>query len=77
LLLAVDELYYDAFITDAPWNALAKRYNQQQLRDLVVTVGQDNLLSMFLNSFACSWTEARLDSLKAKINKESTQSTKL
>jgi alkylhydroperoxidase family enzyme len=51
LLLAVDELYYDAFITDATWNALAKRYNQQQLMDVVVTVGQYNLLSMFLNSF--------------------------
>ncbi|MCX5919277.1 MAG: carboxymuconolactone decarboxylase family protein [Deltaproteobacteria bacterium] len=51
LLLAVDELYYDAFITDATWNALAKRYNQQQLMDVVVTVGQYNLVSMFLNSF--------------------------
>ena len=50
LLLAVDELYYDAFITDATWNALAKRYSQQQLMDVVVTIGQYNLLSMFLNS---------------------------
>ena len=50
LLQAVDELYYDAFITDATWNALAKRYNQQQLMDVVVTVGQYNLVSMFLNS---------------------------
>jgi 4-carboxymuconolactone decarboxylase len=51
LLQAADELHADAFITDATWNALAKRYNQQQLMDVVATVGQYNLVSMFLNSF--------------------------
>jgi alkylhydroperoxidase family enzyme len=51
LLQAVDELHADAFITDATWNALAKRYNKEQLMDVVATVGQYNLLSMFLNSF--------------------------
>jgi alkylhydroperoxidase family enzyme len=57
LLQAVDELYYDAFITDATWNALAKRYNQQQLMDVVATVGQYNLVSMFLNSFGVQLDE--------------------
>jgi len=57
LLLAVDELYYDAFITDATWSALAKRYNQQQLMDVVLTVGQYNLLSMFLNSLGVQLDE--------------------
>jgi alkylhydroperoxidase family enzyme len=57
LLLAVDELYYDAFVTDATWNALAKRYNQQQLMDVVVTIGQYNLLSMFLNSLGVQLDE--------------------
>jgi alkylhydroperoxidase family enzyme len=57
LLLAVDELYYDAFIRDGTWNALAKRYNQQQLMDVVVTVGQYNLVSMFLNSFGVQLDE--------------------
>ena len=47
----MDELHDDAFITDATWNALAQRYNQQQLMDVVATVGQYNLVSMFLNSF--------------------------
>ena len=51
LLQAADELHADAFISDATWNALAKRYNQQQLMDVVATVGQYNLVSMFLNSF--------------------------
>jgi alkylhydroperoxidase family enzyme len=50
LLQAVDELHADAFITDATWNALAKRYNKQQLMDVVATVGQYNMVSMFLNS---------------------------
>jgi len=50
LLQAVDELHADAFIPDATWNALAQRYNQQQLMDVVTTVGQYTLLSMFLNS---------------------------
>jgi 4-carboxymuconolactone decarboxylase len=57
LLRAVDELYYDAFITDATWNALAKRYNQQQLMDVVATVGQYNLVSMLLNSFGVQLDE--------------------
>ena len=57
LLRAVDELYYDAFIADATWNALAKRYNQQQLMDVVATVGQYNLVSMFLNSFGVQLDE--------------------
>jgi alkylhydroperoxidase/carboxymuconolactone decarboxylase family protein YurZ len=50
LLQAVDELHADAFIQDAAWNALAQRYNRQQLMDIVATVGQYTLLSMFLNS---------------------------
>jgi 4-carboxymuconolactone decarboxylase len=57
LLQASDELYYDSFITDATWNALAKRYNQQQLVDLVGTVGQYSLVSMLLNSFGVQLEE--------------------
>ena len=50
LLQAVDELHANAFITDATWNALAKRYNQQQLMDVIATVGEYTFVSMFLNS---------------------------
>lgn len=57
LLQAVDELHADAFITDATWNALAKRYNKQQLMDLVATVGQYNLISMLLNSLGVQLDE--------------------
>ncbi len=51
LLRAADELYTDAFITEATWTALAKRYDEKQLMDLVMTVGQYNLVSMLLNTF--------------------------
>ena len=51
LLRAADELREDAFITDATWNALAKRYDEKQMMDIVFTVREYNLVSMALNSF--------------------------
>jgi 4-carboxymuconolactone decarboxylase len=57
LLRAVDELYEDAFISEATWNTLAKEYSERQLMDLVLTVGQYNLLSMALNSFGVQLDE--------------------
>jgi len=51
LLTAADELRADAFITDETWHALAAYYSQQQLMDLVFTVGQYQLVSMALNTF--------------------------
>jgi 4-carboxymuconolactone decarboxylase len=51
LLRAADELHQDAFITDDTWKALAERYDEKQLMDVVMTVGQYNLVSMLLNSF--------------------------
>jgi 4-carboxymuconolactone decarboxylase len=57
LLRAVDELHSDAFITDATWNALAKRYDEKQLMDLVMTVGDYNTVSMFLNTMGVQLEE--------------------
>jgi alkylhydroperoxidase family enzyme len=51
LLQATDELHADAHIADATWQGLSEHLNQQQLMDLVFTVGQYNLVSMVLNSF--------------------------
>jgi alkylhydroperoxidase family enzyme len=51
LLRAVDELHNEAFVSDATWAALAEQYNEQQLMDVVFTVGQYNMVSMALNSF--------------------------
>ena len=50
LLRAVDELFYNSFISDATWNALAEKYNTHQLMDVVFTVGQYNLVSWALNT---------------------------
>lgn len=51
ILRAVDELHYDAFISDATWTALATRFDTRQLMDLVFTVGAYKMLAMALNSF--------------------------
>jgi NAD(P)-dependent dehydrogenase (short-subunit alcohol dehydrogenase family) len=51
VLRATDELYEDAFVSDATWAELASALSTQQLMDLVFTVGQYNLVSMALNSF--------------------------
>ena len=57
LVKAVDELHYDAFLSDATWGALAGRFDTRQMMDLVFTVGAYNMLAMALNSFG-----AQLDS---------------
>ena len=50
LLRAADELYVDSFISDSTWEELGKKYNTQQLMDVVFTVGQYSLTAMALNS---------------------------
>ena len=57
LLRAVDELYYDSFISDPTWKILTEKYNIQQLLDLVFTVGQYNLVSMALNTLGIQLEE--------------------
>jgi 4-carboxymuconolactone decarboxylase len=51
ILKAVEELHADRFITDATWAALAARWRQEQVMDLVYTVGQYTQVCMILNSF--------------------------
>jgi len=50
LLRAVDELHTNTFISDSSWIELTKRYNTQQVLDLLFTAGQYKLVSMVLNS---------------------------
>jgi alkylhydroperoxidase family enzyme len=57
LLRAVDELHGDSFISDATWQALSARLNEQQLIDLIFAVGQYNLVSMALNSLGVQLEE--------------------
>ena len=51
LLRAADELHDDQSLTDATYAALAAHYDEQQLLDIVFTVGQYHLVSMALNAF--------------------------
>ena len=66
LLRAADELHSDAFITDATWNALAKRYDEKQLMDLVMTVGDYNMVCMFLNTMGVQLEEGTAGFPKGK-----------
>jgi len=51
LLVAVDELLAAARISDATWRVLAAGLSEQQLMDLVFTVGGYDVLAMALRSF--------------------------
>lgn len=51
LVHAADQLIDDRFIDDETWAALAGRWSEQQLMDIVFTVGQYVLVSMALNTF--------------------------
>jgi hypothetical protein len=48
---AVDELVRDAKVADDTWQVLAGDLDQQQLMDLVFTVGAYDVLAMALRSF--------------------------
>jgi hypothetical protein len=50
ILRAVDELHDDNAISDSTWAGLTQTYNEQQMLDLIFTVGQYHLVSMMLNS---------------------------
>jgi alkylhydroperoxidase family enzyme len=51
MLRATDELIADAKITDATWSALCDALDEQQLMDLVFTVGAYEVLAMAFRSF--------------------------
>ena len=51
MLAAVDELVADATVSDTTWAALAAELDEQQLMDLVFTVGAYEVLAMALRSF--------------------------
>lgn len=50
LLRAADELHRDQHIADVTWATLRGRYSDAQLMDLIFTVGEYTMVSMFLNS---------------------------
>jgi alkylhydroperoxidase family enzyme len=50
LLSATDELHARAYISDSTWAALADRYDERQLIELTMLVGQYHLVAFALNS---------------------------
>lgn len=50
LLRMVDELRYDTMVSDATWQALCVTYSDQLIMESMITAGQYQLVSMFLNS---------------------------
>ena len=50
LMRATDELHADAFISDDTWSLLKQTYSDDQMMDLVFTIGNYNLVSMALNT---------------------------
>ena len=57
MLRAVDELITDAMITDATWADLAETFDEQQLMDLVFTVGAYEVLAMAFRTFGVQLDE--------------------
>jgi alkylhydroperoxidase family enzyme len=51
LLRAVDELVLDARMSDETWSVLSGEFDEQQLMDLIFTVGAYDLLAMALRTF--------------------------
>jgi alkylhydroperoxidase family enzyme len=51
LVAAVDELVRDAVVSDETWAALAAELSEQQLMDVVFTVGAYDLLAMAFRTF--------------------------
>ena len=50
IMAATDALVTDQFIPDALWTTLSGLFDERQLLDLIFTVGQYTMVSMFLNS---------------------------
>jgi alkylhydroperoxidase family enzyme len=57
LLTAADELVATANVTDATWSALAAELDEQQLMDVVFTVGAYEIVAMAFNSFGVELDE--------------------
>lgn len=65
LLRAADELHADARIGDDTWAALAARYDDQQLIEVCMTVGQYHLVAFTLNSLGVEPESSDLPGLPA------------
>ena len=58
LLRAADELHAQSFVSDSTWNALAARYNRQQMMDAVFTVAHYSMWAGMWNTMGGSAGDA-------------------
>lgn len=65
LLRATDELHHDNRISDATWAALAGRWDEQQLIEVCMVVGQYHLVAFTLNSLGVEPESADFPALPA------------
>ncbi len=57
LLRAADELHTSRFVSDATWDALSARYTEDQVREVVMIIGDYTQLAMFQNSLGAQLPE--------------------
>ena len=67
MLRATDELYRDAFLSDASWDELATRYNVPQLMDTIFSGAEYILLATLANSLGVQPDERFADRLPADV----------
>ena len=57
LLRAAEELHEAALVSDETWAHLEGRYDKRQMMEVVFTVGQYNMVAMYLNSLGVQFEE--------------------
>ncbi|HKQ17895.1 MAG TPA: carboxymuconolactone decarboxylase family protein, partial [Solirubrobacterales bacterium] len=57
LMRAVDELHDDARISDSTWDALADHYDERQLIEVAMLIGQYHMVAFALNSLGVELDE--------------------
>ncbi|MGD9703534.1 MAG: carboxymuconolactone decarboxylase family protein [Acidimicrobiia bacterium] len=63
LLRAADELHDESLISDRTWMQLAARYGDEELIDVIATVGNYHVVAFLLNSLGVQLDEGVPDSL--------------
>jgi 4-carboxymuconolactone decarboxylase len=71
LLQMVDDLRYEAMISDATWQALRTKYSPQQVMEALYTAAQYQLVSMALNSLGIQLDPGLEDRLPTDLPKPS------
>ena len=72
VLTMVDELRYQAMISDKTWAALRSGYSDQQIMELLFTAGQYQLVSMALNTLGVQDEPTVVDHLPSDVAKPAT-----